>query len=53
MRTRVTDFMLVLWEYTGSTQVVHRQYTRSRSLCTTCEVPVYCLYTPNHQPPLQ
>jgi hypothetical protein len=44
-RTRMIDFSPLLWEFTGSEQALHRQYTRSRCLCTACEVPVYCLYT--------
>src|ERR1051326_1753372 len=35
---------MILCNFTGSIQVVHRHYTRLRCLCTTCQVRVTCLY---------
>src|ERR1051325_10609266 len=31
--------------YTGSTQALYRQFTRSRCLLSACILPVYCLYS--------
>ena len=48
---RVSGATRRLSEFTGSIQVVYRQYTRYQCLCTTCIMPVYCLYMPGATSP--